>query len=111
VDGVCYTHHAEEVQFDFVISLRYPTLAREMLTRFPDARHLVWLHDLDPEGIVEFMAAMPCYAVCGSDYQRNRLREIAETMGKGITGGELHRIYNPIDDLDHADTAGVRVDP
>src|SRR5438045_164154 len=65
VAGVRYTHHAEEAQFDFVISLRYPKLAREMLARFPDARHFVWLHDLDPEGIVEFMAAMPFDGVRG----------------------------------------------
>src|SRR5438046_449919 len=31
VDGVCYTNHAEGAQFDFVVSLRYPKLAREML--------------------------------------------------------------------------------
>ena len=91
-----------------VISLRHPAAALMMRERFPDAAHVLWMHDLLVDGDAadaflehgRALAGTDTTIVCVSDFH---LRQVAGALGTLLPDARfplLRRVYNPIaDDL------------
>jgi hypothetical protein len=91
-----------------VISLRHPAAALIMRKRFPDAAHVLWLHDLLVAGGVadaflehgRALAGTNTTIVCVSDFH---VRHVGSTLASLLPDAHfplLRRVYNPIaDDL------------
>ena len=91
-----------------MISLRHPAAVLMMRERFPDAAHVLWMHDLLVAGDAadaflkhgRALAGTDTTIVCVSDFH---LRQVAGALGTLLPDARfplLRRVYNPIaDDL------------
>ena len=100
-----------------VISLRHPAAALMMRSRFPDAAHVLWMHDLLVAGDAadaflqhgRALAATDTTIVCVSDFHLGQVAGALGTLLPGVQFPLLRRIYNPIADDLVAD--GTPIDP
>ena len=88
-----------------VISLRHPGAAVAMRAEFPDAVHVLWMHDLmGPDLATAFrkygreLARTETVAVCVSDFHVGHVRQALNELLPGSPPLELRRVYNPIDE-------------
>lgn len=83
---------------DVVVSLRYPALIPLMQARFPNARHLLWLHDLAiPEYCKLMLECNNFEAICVSNFHRSQVLDMLRQQGYR-NNFPIHVLYNPIDD-------------
>jgi len=100
-----------------VISLRHPAAALMMRDRFPDAAHVLWLHDLLVAGDAadaflkhgRALAGTDTTIVCVSDFHLGQVAGALATLLPDARFPFLRRIYNPI--ADDLQPDGTPVDP
>jgi glycosyltransferase involved in cell wall biosynthesis len=94
--------------FDAVISVRLAASVALAARSWPGARHLLWLHDLEPPKLLDrrkVLEEAEAVVVCVSDFHA---RHVHRQLEQGVAAPtRIVRIYNPIDDDLHADGTPV----
>lgn len=92
IDGVAHINDEADQQPDVVVHLRTARLVAPFREAWPDARHIVWMHDL---GVTSRLTAEPLQGlevVCVSDFHAKQWLKAEGGSVKSVT-----RIYNPVE--------------
>ena len=91
-----------KANFDAVVALRSPDLVPAMRLSWPNAHHILWLHDYNQVELVQKYDLIrgPLTVVCVSRTHKTAVADALLRQVKSVEGTRVSFIYNPIaDDL------------
>ena len=83
---------------DLVVTLRDSITHKRYKIKYPEAKHILWLHDLVTSQLFEHMTPNS-QVVCVSEFHKAQFRDflLEDSITSHITQVSSHTIYNPIE--------------